>query len=127
MAKNVKLEIYTPEKTALSKDIYRVVLPYGNTNLTIIEDRAPTSLVLHAGPLQVLDENNQLEDLYFIDGGVVDVAENVCKISVCHIVHRRDINAEQAIELAEAEPQNAVFYTMIADYIHAFENKDIQQ
>ncbi|MBO6282092.1 MAG: hypothetical protein J6N49_06150 [Alphaproteobacteria bacterium] len=123
MARNIKLEIYTPEKTALNKNIYRVVLPYGNTNLTIIEDRAPTSLVLHAGPLKILSENNQIEDLYFIDGGVVDVAQNVCKISVCHIIHRRDISIEQAKGLAVEEPQNAVFYKMIADYINAFETK----
>ncbi|MEE6207568.1 MAG: hypothetical protein VZR95_05905 [Alphaproteobacteria bacterium] len=121
MAKNVKLEIYTPEKTALSRNIYRVVLPYGNTNLTIIENRAPTSLVLHAGALQILDENNQIEDLYFIDGGVVDVAQNVCKISVRHILHRHNISVEHALELKQQEPQNAKFYQMIADYISAFE------
>lgn len=121
MAKNIKLEIFTPEKTALNKDIYRVVLPYGNTNLTIIEDRAPTSLVLHAGPLQILDETNQVEDLYFIDGGVVDAAQNVCKISVRHIIKRQNISIEQALELKQEEPQNAVFYQMIADYLNAYE------
>lgn len=124
MVKNIKLEIFTPEKKALGQNVYRVVLPYGNTNLTIIENRAPTSLVLHAGPLQILDEHNQIEDLYFIDGGVIDVAENVCKISVRYILHRHNISAERAIELAKEEPQNAKFYQMIADYINAFEGKD---
>ena len=124
MVKNIKLEIFTPEKKALEQNVYRVVLPYGNTNLTIVDNRAPTSLVLHAGPLQILDENNQIEDLYFIDGGVIDGAENICKISVRHIVHRRSISAERATKLATEEPQNALFYKMIADYINAFEGKD---
>lgn len=121
MAESIQLQIFTPEKTALDKMIHRVVLPYGKINLTIIPERAPTSFVLHAGPLKILDEDNQIKEIYFIDGGVADVAQNLCKISVRHIVRRQDISAQQAAELQKEEPQNAAFYQMIQEYIAAFD------
>ena len=117
---NLKLEIYTPDKIFLKKDVYRVVLPYGNVNLTIIRDRAPTSLILRTGTLIILNENNETSDIFFIDGGVVDVAQNVCKISVQHIINRQKITLEQALQLQQKEPENAEFYQMITEYIKGF-------
>lgn len=121
MTESIRLKIFTPEKTALDKMVYRVVLPYGKINLTIIPERAPTSLVLHTGPLKILDEKNRVAALYFIDGGVADVAQNLCKISVRHIIRRQDISIEKAAELQREEPQNAAFYKMIQEYITAFD------
>lgn len=121
MAQNVNLIIYTPEKTALERKVYRVVLPYGNTNLTVLEERAPTSLVLHAGVLQILKEDDSVEAAYFIDSGVANIADNVCKISTAHLLPYNKINAKEAKELAEQEPQNAEFYNTIAFHLEAFE------
>ena len=114
MAQNVTLKIFTPEKTALERKIYRVVLPYGNTNLTILEERAPTSLVLHEGLLQILREDDSVEDVYFIDRGVADIADDVCQISTTHLIHYDKISIDEAKELAQQEPQNSDFYNMIA-------------
>ena len=52
---DISLKIFTPERTALNKKVYRVVLPYGKTNLTLIDERAPTSLLLNKCILQILD------------------------------------------------------------------------
>ncbi len=121
MAENITLKIYTPEKTALNQKVYRVLLPYGKTNITIIEDRAPTSLVMHAGVLQILGENNEILRSYFIDGGVADVADNVCNISTRHIIEKSQINLEKALELRDSEPQSFEYYQMIVDYFSSFE------
>ena len=115
MAQNVTLKIYTPEKTVLDKKVYRVVLPYGNTNLTVLEERAPTSLVLHAGLLQILQEDDSIAESYFIDSGVADIADDLCQISTTHLIPIEGIKAEEARELAEQEPQNTEFYSFIAD------------
>ncbi|MBQ8481333.1 MAG: hypothetical protein IJ532_02225 [Alphaproteobacteria bacterium] len=117
MAQNVTLKIFTPEKTALERKVYRVVLPYGNINLTVLEDRAPTSLVLHAGMLQILREDDSVEDIYFIDRGVADIADNVCQISTAHLIRYDKISVDEAKELAQQEPQNAEFYTMILETV----------
>ncbi|MDO4162246.1 MAG: hypothetical protein Q4D80_04500 [Pseudomonadota bacterium] len=113
---DISLKIFTPEKTALNKKVYRVVLPFGKTNLTLIDERAPTSLLLNKGTLQILDHANQVEATYFIDGGVVDAADNICKISTLHLIAEADITEEKAVALKEAEPHNAAFYQMIEDY-----------
>ncbi len=113
---DISLKIFTPEKTALNKKVYRVVLPYGKTNLTLIDERAPTSLLLNKGIMQILDTDNKVTTTYFIDGGVVDVAENICKISTLHLIAESAITAEKAAVLKENEPQNAEYYQMIMDY-----------
>lgn len=120
MAENITLKIFTPEKTALNKKVFRVVLPYGNVNLTVIEDRAPTSLILHQGVMKILDENNQATNYYFIDSGVVDIANNECKISTLRFIEHSKISIEQALNLAEKEPKNQQFYFMIAEYLKNF-------
>lgn len=117
---NVTLKIYIPEKTALDKRVYRVVLPYGKTNLTVLEDRAPTSLVLHPGLLQILNESDQAVESYFIDGGVADIADNICTISTPHIINSSKITADEALDLATEQPQNTKFYNTIADWLRNF-------
>jgi F0F1-type ATP synthase epsilon subunit len=121
MAKKIGLKIYTPEKLALDKEIYRVVLPDGRLNLTVIEDRAPTSLILEAGVLQILDEADNVAEQYFVDTGVVDVAENICTISTLHLIKTDKINAEKAKAMIAEEPQSAKFYEMIEKY---FQNSE---
>lgn len=121
MSDNISLKIFTPEKTALNKKVHRVVLPYGKTNLTVIDERAPTSLLLNQGILQILDEENKVVSIYFIDGGVVDIANNVCKISTQHLIAESVITEEKAAVLKECEPQNADYYQMIIDYFQTKE------
>ena len=123
MAQNVTLKIFTPEKTALDKKVYRVVLPYGNTNLTVLEERAPTSLVLHAGLLQLLREDDSVAESYFIDSGVADIADDICQISTAHLIPIEGIKVEEARELAEQEPQNVEFYNFIADTLNYMEEE----
>lgn len=119
MVKRIGLKIYTPEKLALDKEVYRVVLPDGRINLTVIEDRAPTSLILEAGVLQILDESELVKEQYFIDAGAVDIAENKCTISTLHFIKTDKIDAKKAEEMSAAEPQSSVFYQMVVKY---FEN-----
>lgn len=120
MNNQITLDIYTPDKKAIHKIIYGVVLPYGKTNLTIINNRAPTSLLLHQGLLKILDENKKIIETYFIDGGVVDVANNICKISTFRIINISDINKEKALELREQEMHNKDFYQMIVNYFNGY-------
>lgn len=120
MAKTIGLKIYTPEKLAFDKNVYRAVLPDGRLNLTVIEDRAPTSLILEAGVLQILDESDNTVERFFIDNGVVDIAENKCTISTLHLIKSDKITAEKAAALANEEPQAEKFYQMIEKYFENF-------
>ena len=122
MAENVTLKIWTPERTVMNKKVYRVVLPYSDKNLTVLENRAPTSLVINAGVLQILDENEKVKEWYFVDNGVADIADNVCQISTRHFIEHSRITADEALKLRDAEPENAVFYETIHHYLTAFES-----
>ena len=120
MAENITLQIWTPERTAFNQKVYRVVLPTGKTTLTVIEDRAPTSMMIYAGVMQILNPDDSIKDWYFIDKGVADIAQNVCRISTAHLLHHSRITVDKALELKEKEPENAVFYNMIVLYLQAF-------
>ena len=120
MAQRIGLKIYTPERLALDKEVCRVVLPDGRLNLTIIPQRAPTSLILESGVMQILDEADTVKEQYFIDTGVVNVASDICTISTLHLIKTNAINKHQALETASAEPQAADFYKMIANYFDSF-------
>ena len=120
MAENITLQIWTPERTAFNQKVYRVVLPTGQNTLTVIDDRAPTSMMIYAGVMQILNPDDSVKDWYFIDKGVADVAQNVCQISTAHLLHHSQIDVEKALEFKEKEPENAVFYNMIVHYLQAF-------
>lgn len=116
MSDDITLKILTPEKCAVNRKVYRAVLPAGKTNLTLIDGRAPTSLLLNNGILQILNEDDETETAYFIAGGIADAAENVCKISTPKCLAVSAITKEKALEMEEKEPQHAEFYEMIAHY-----------
>lgn len=120
MSDEITLDIYTPDKKSIHKTVNGVVLPYGKVNLTIISNRAPTSLLLHQGLLKIIDENKKVTETFFIDGGVVDVADNICKISTFRIINVKDIDKEKAIALKEKENHNQNFYQMIIDYFDGY-------
>ena len=120
MAKTIGLKIYTPEKLAFDKNVYRAVLPDGRLNLTVIEDRAPTSLILEAGVLQILDESDNIVERFFVDTGVVDIAQNECTISTLHLIKTDKISPEKALQLAQNESQAEKFYQMIIKYFENF-------
>lgn len=120
MSDKITLDIYTPDKKSIHKTVNSVVLPYGKVNLTIINNRAPTSLLLHQGLLKILDESQKTIETYFIDGGVVDVANNICKISTFRIINVNDIDKEKAMALKEKENHNQNFYQLIIDYFDGY-------
>lgn len=113
MAEGIILKVYTPEKLAINKEVYRVVLPDGRQNLTVIADRAPTSLIIEAGILQILDKNDKVAEWYFIDTGIADIAKNECKISTLHLSVPSKMSKESAQELQTKDPENAKYYAMI--------------
>lgn len=77
----IRLEIYTPEKTWPSFTADKIILPVSKGNLTVIKDRAPRSQVLTSGQIMALDGNNHIQKVWTIDGGLAEIASDVCKIA----------------------------------------------
>ena len=100
----------------------RVVLPAVEGDLTVLSDRAPTSLLLRDGQVKVLDKENRIEHRYFVKGGIADIAQNVCNVSSEVIDEYNDMTielAEQKRDAAEKQSEKD-YYQMIVDEFRVF-------
>ena len=77
----VTLEIYTPQKVFEPMTADKIVLPVKEGNLTIINGRAPRSQVLIKGDIVLLDAQNQALQSFEINGGLAEIALDVCKVA----------------------------------------------
>lgn len=80
MEKRVHLKIVLPSKVYKEEEVYRVLVPGENGDLTVLEERAPSILTLRPGYIKVLGDSGQEETKYFIVGGVANIADNTCEI-----------------------------------------------
>lgn len=78
--KDIQLKIVLPYKVLPTLDVAQVVLPADKGMMTIIRDRAPTTVLLTNGILEVLNEQNVAVAKYFIQGGVANIADNKCEV-----------------------------------------------
>lgn len=92
MEKNVRLKIFLPDKIYTEQDVYRVVIPGRNGDLTVLPERAPTIITLANGYIRVLDEQDNVTDKYFIVGGFANIADDVCIISSEAVVPEEHIS-----------------------------------
>lgn len=99
MTAKIDLIIRMPEKITLDEKVYRVVLPYDDKRLTVIEDRAPTLMALDFGVLQILNEKNEVKSEWFIAGGIADIKENTCVILTEAVCNKNEIDLDKAREL----------------------------
>lgn len=113
---SVRLNIYLPDRMLPDENADKVVLPVAVGNLTVIKDRAPTSQLLVCGAVQLLDSNNHVQKRWFINGGIADIAQDVCKIAVEEAVDLSSVTME---ELAAKAADNK-FYQQLYAYFKVF-------
>ncbi len=87
----VQLKIVLPQKMLPVQSCAKIVVPASLGRMTIIPDRAPTTLLLNNGVVEVLTEDNSVKSSYFIKGGVANIAADECVVMT-----------EQALSLNEA-------------------------
>ena len=98
---DVQLKIILPYKVLPALDVAQVVLPAEKGMMTIIKDRAPITVLLTNGVLEVLNEHNEAVSKYFIQGGVANVAANKCEVMTERALNFEDINVEKIQRLKE--------------------------
>ena len=77
---SVQLKIVLPHKVLPVQAVARVTVPAAKGNLTVIPDRAPTTLMLTNGVLNILSETGESLSKYFIKGGVANIAADECVV-----------------------------------------------
>lgn len=114
---SVVLKITRPGDAFPDIKAAKVVLPAAYGNLTVLEERAPTSLLLRNGVVAALDDNNNVIKRFFVYGGMADVAQDVCN------VFTEKVHAYESMTMALAQenmeksttPEVKDFYQLIID------------
>lgn len=86
--------IVTPEQTAFDEPVEFVAVPLYDGELGILPGRAPLIGRLGYGELRIRQAGRTLH--YYIDGGFVQVADNVVSILTNRAVPAERVNAEAA-------------------------------
>lgn len=73
------LEIVTPEKVFLSKEIEMAVLPATDGQIGIMPFHAPLITILGEGTIDVY-ANNKVVEQYTLQGGFVEMNDNKCVV-----------------------------------------------
>ena len=115
MSLDISLKIYMPEKVALEKKVYRVVLPYnGGKTITIGKGRAPSIISLEMGEIKVLNEKDEIVDEFYFSGGVADVKKDECSVLTEGVFDKKDLNKEKVLELYQNFPNP--FYKWLVEH-----------
>ena len=93
---NIKLIIALPHKVLPEVLVSRVILPAVDGNLTVLPERAPTTLLLTDGVLDMWDEDDVSIGKYFIKGGMADIAADTCTVTTEKAIDIKDINTARA-------------------------------
>ena len=75
----VKLEIVSPEKLLLSRDVDMVVIPAAEGDMGVLEGHAPMMVMLRGGVVS-LYEGDRVTDSLFVAGGFAEVTPEGCTV-----------------------------------------------
>ena len=95
--KNFKIEIVTPERIVLSKDIVSLVVPGVEGSLGILADHAPLMAELGIGEIQLRDSDGKIEHMA-TSGGFMEVSKNSVRILADTLEKAEEIDIARAEE-----------------------------
>ena len=99
----IALEIISPEKLLLARDVDMVVIPGTEGNLGILPGHSKLITGLRGG-LVDLYENNKITDRFFVSGGFAEVTETHCAVLADSITRQSELDPAKAqAALAEAK------------------------
>lgn len=97
------LEIVSPERLLLARDVDMVVVPGTEGDLGILPGHSKLVTSLRGGLVDIY-EGSKITDRFFVTGGFAEITESRCSVLADEIIRQADINpvAAQA-KLAEAK------------------------
>jgi F-type H+-transporting ATPase subunit epsilon len=99
----IALEIISPEKLLLSKDVEMVVIPGTEGDIGVLPGHAKLITSLRGGLVDVYDDS-KISARYFVSGGFAEVTESRCAVLADSIIPQDQLDAASAqAELAEAK------------------------
>ena len=103
----VALEIVSPEKLLLSRDVDMVVIPASEGEMGILVGHAPMIVMLRGGTIRLYENGNVTEQLY-VAGGFAEVTPERCTVLANEALPVAEVSrAVGERRLAEAEASYA--------------------
>ncbi len=103
----IKFSLITPERTALSEEIYEAILPSANGQISILPNHMPLVTLIVPGVISLRrqkgDSDDRMEHLA-TSGGFAEISHNVLKV-MATTAERADELDELKIEAARQEAQ----------------------
>ncbi len=93
----IALEIISPEKLLLARDVDMVVIPGTEGDLGILPGHSKLITGLRGGLVDIY-ENNAITDRFFVSGGFAEVTETHCAVLADAIIRQSELNPTQANE-----------------------------
>src|SRR6516162_3136913 len=99
----VNLEIVSPERLLLSRQVDMVVIPASEGDMGVLEGHAPAMVMLRGGII-ALYEGEQITDQMYVAGGFAEVTPEHCTVLANEVLAPAELSREMGERrLAEAE------------------------
>ncbi len=103
----LNLEIVSPEKLLLSRDVDMVVIPAAEGDMGILEGHAPMTVALRGGVVSLYEGERIVESL-FVAGGFAEVTAERCTVLAGEAMAVNELDREKADQrLRDAEEAHA--------------------
>jgi F-type H+-transporting ATPase subunit epsilon len=100
--------VVTPEKTILDQPADFVALPLFDGEIGLAPGRSPMIGRLGAGEMRILHKDHDRTDRYYVEGGFVEVIDNVISVLTNRAVRAEDLVEQDAQDrLAAARERSA--------------------
>jgi F-type H+-transporting ATPase subunit epsilon len=91
----INLEIVSPEKLLLSRDVDMVVIPASEGDMGVLEGHAPMMVMLRGGIVS-LYSGDQVTDTLFVAGGFAEVTPERCTVLAGEAMPVNEIERSEA-------------------------------
>jgi F-type H+-transporting ATPase subunit epsilon len=122
----INLEIVSPEKLLLSRDVDMVVVPAAEGDMGVLEGHAPMTVALRGGVVS-LYEGDKVIDSLFVASGFAEVTPERCTVLAGEALPVNEIDREEAEKrirdseaaMAQAESENVAEQEMALERVQS--------
>ena len=88
----IELKVVSPQKVIFQKEVEMAVLPGAEGDFAAMENHSPFISSLRPGQMAIM-ANNQLQESFFVSGGLVMLKDKTCEVLVDQIESLSDVNS----------------------------------
>ena len=101
----VALEVVSPEKLLLSRDVDMVVIPASEGDLGVLPNHAPMIVLLRGGTIAIT-EGGRVTDRLFVSGGFAEITPERCTVLADEAIPVGELKADEGQRrLVEAQAE----------------------